>query len=79
MSAGWVWHPWNAVVVFDIARAVEDPEHLASDGCCKHPLNPEGEEDASATWLTADRLVSTTTLRGRSESPPWSWSDRQGR
>lgn len=60
LSAGWVWHPWSAVVVFDIARALEDPAHLASHGCCEDPLNPEGEEDVSATWLSADRLVSTT-------------------
>jgi hypothetical protein len=57
MSAGWVWHPWDAVVWFDIAAAVADPTLLdALDGS---PLsrNVSIAEECSAAWLDDDRIV----------------------
>jgi hypothetical protein len=57
MSAGWVWHPWDAVIWFDIAAAVADPTLLdALDGS---PLsrNVSIAEECSAAWLSDDRIV----------------------
>lgn len=28
LSAGWVWHPWDTIQLFDIAQALETPESL---------------------------------------------------
>jgi hypothetical protein len=57
MSAGWVWHPWDAVIWFDIAAALADPTLLdALDGS---PLsrNVSLAEECSAAWLGDDRIV----------------------
>jgi hypothetical protein len=57
LSAGWVWHPWGAVVCFDIALALTDPHHLDridhlpySGGVCL-------AEERSACWLNDDRIA----------------------
>jgi hypothetical protein len=59
LSAGWLWHPWDAVVFFDLARAIEDPQHLSSaaDG----PLGDSDSEASSATWLTDHAAVVATS------------------
>lgn len=59
LSAGWVWHPWDAVVFFDVARALEDPRHLGSsaDGS----LGDSDWEDSSATWLTDEAAAVATS------------------
>jgi hypothetical protein len=54
LSAGWVWHPWSAVVWFDISRALKDPLHLDRG----EPVR-SGREEASACWLDDDLLVAT--------------------
>lgn len=54
VSAGWIWHPWNAVVCFEIAQALADPQHL-DRGEIVRPNS--GYEEASACWLDDDRLV----------------------
>jgi hypothetical protein len=28
LSAGWVWHPWNTIQLYDIAQALQSPESL---------------------------------------------------
>ena len=58
LSAGWVWHPWNAVCWFDVAGCLEDPTSL--DSVMKH--SPQAfhvglTEEASACWQTDDRLL----------------------
>jgi hypothetical protein len=57
MSAGWVWHPWDAVVWFDVAAALAEPTSLdALDGS---PLsrNVSIAEESSAAWLDDDRIL----------------------
>jgi hypothetical protein len=52
LSAGWIWHPVDAVHVFDITTALNDPTHLDGAGL---PLNVWGDESSAAflndKWL----------------------------
>lgn len=57
LSAGWVWHPWDAVVWYDVADALHDPTtldvlqgaELSRDVCLA--------EESSAAWLDDDTLL----------------------
>lgn len=31
LSAGWIWHPWDTIQLFDIAQAIKEPESLDRD------------------------------------------------
>ena len=56
LSAGWLWHPWDAVAVYDIAEALRDPSHLdATPGC--NPRHVEGVPESSACWLSESQLL----------------------
>lgn len=56
-SAGWVWHPWDSVLVFDLPAALRDPRLL--DGLVSMPgsRNIGLAEESSAAWLGAERLA----------------------
>jgi hypothetical protein len=59
-SAGWVWHPYGIVEVFDLRDAIADPATL--DGSGLLPTSPgDDAEIAAAVWLDADRLAVATT------------------
>ncbi|MDN3023754.1 hypothetical protein [Streptomyces sp. S.PB5] len=59
LSAGWFWHPYGVVEVFDLAGALTDPAVL--DGRGVLPLDPGIDaEVASACWLDDDRLAVAT-------------------
>jgi hypothetical protein len=54
LSAGWVWHPWSAVVSFDIEQALVEPAHLDRG----EPIAPQQRyEEGSACWLDDDVIV----------------------
>lgn len=54
MSAGWVWHPWDAVVWFDVAATLADPTLLDKlDDAAQTPL----AEQSSAAWLNHDQIL----------------------
>jgi hypothetical protein len=58
LSAGWVWHPWDAVVYFDIGTAIRDPTHL--DSLTAHSpfaFNVSLAEESSACWLSDDQVA----------------------
>lgn len=55
LSAGWYWHPYGEVYVFDVARALADPAHL-DDGAATEPMPVRGEAD-TACWLDDDRIA----------------------
>jgi hypothetical protein len=57
LSAGWVWHPFDAVALFDIASSLEDPRRLDSNEGV--PYGPIGAavEEASAAFIDDDRLM----------------------
>jgi hypothetical protein len=57
LSAGWVWHPWSAVISFHVERALSNPRHL--DEVNALPYSGEGclAEESSACWLDEDRIA----------------------
>jgi hypothetical protein len=59
LSAGWLWHPYGIVEVFDLDDALTDPAVL--DGRGVLPLDPGTDaEVVSACWLDGDRLAVAT-------------------
>ena len=53
LSAGWVWHPLDAVAFFDVAEALRNPEHLdAIDWCAPRSRYVGLAEESSACWLS---------------------------
>ena len=68
LSAGWLWHPYGVVEVFDLASALTDPAVLDGHGV---PLDPGVDaEVVSACWLDGDRLAVATEgeFRGDEET-----------
>lgn len=60
LSAGWVWHPYGILRVYDLAAALADPATLDGPGVL--PTSPGLDaEVASACWLDADRIAVATT------------------
>jgi hypothetical protein len=58
LSAGWAWHPWSAVVYYEVAKALSDPRHLDGlDECAPSSLNVGLAEEGSACWQTTDRVL----------------------
>lgn len=58
LSAGWVWHPWDAVVYFDIAEALRDPSHLDSiEWRLSTSRNVGLAEESFACWQTETRSI----------------------
>jgi len=59
LSAGWLWHPYGVVEVFDLTSALTDPAVLDGPGVL--PLDPGIDaEVVSACWLDGDRLAVAT-------------------
>jgi hypothetical protein len=56
-SAGWVWHPWGAVLCFDIERALVDPYHLDRIDPLPYSGNVCLAEESSACWLDDHRIA----------------------
>ena len=58
-SAGWVWHPFEAVMLYDLQRAMVEPGHL--DAFSEHaPLEQTFDLEVEGTGVTfdeANRLV----------------------
>jgi hypothetical protein len=58
LSAGWVWHPWDIVEFFDVARALADRCHLdRGDRVSPYSGNVCLAEESSACWLDDDGMV----------------------
>lgn len=57
LSAGWVWHPWDAVSFYDLAEALRDPRHLDEVHGLPHSAHFGLAEESSAAWLSDDRVV----------------------
>lgn len=57
-SAGWLWHPWDAVSVYDVQATLVDPRHLDSiHGVSPHTRNVCLAEESAAAWLDEDHLI----------------------
>jgi hypothetical protein len=57
LSAGWVWHPLDAVLWFDVAAALTDPRALDRLVGSEQSRIAGLAEETSATWLDDDTLV----------------------
>ncbi|MCC6750302.1 MAG: hypothetical protein IT371_21740 [Deltaproteobacteria bacterium] len=57
LSAGWVWHPWDAVVWFDLSAALGDPTLLDALEGASCSRNVCLAEESSAAWLDDDLLL----------------------
>ena len=55
LSAGWVWHPWDVAVFYDLMAAKETPSLL--DKCDRSISGIEADEISSAVFLTSDRVL----------------------
>jgi hypothetical protein len=59
LVAGWVWHPYGVVQLFDLEEAVARPESLDEHApLADFPIDAEVE---AACWLDNDRVVVATT------------------
>jgi len=56
LDNGWVWHPLSIVVVYDVVRALREPEHLSSSGIALE-LGDAFDGDVAAATFSGDRLV----------------------
>ena len=61
LSAGWEWHPWGAVVCFDIALALTDSHHLDHADHLPYSESVCLAEESSACWLDDDRIAVTAS------------------
>jgi hypothetical protein len=56
LDNGWVWHPLSIVAVYDLARALREPEHLSSSGIALD-LGDAFDGEVDAATFSGDRLV----------------------
>lgn len=59
LSAGWFWHPYGIVEVFDLAGALTDPAVLDGSGVLPSDSGID-DEVVSACWLDGDRMAVAT-------------------
>ena len=57
LSAGWIWHPWSTVKVFDIEAALKDPNAL--DRALTIP--PAETELVAAEFMRDNRIVAASS------------------
>jgi len=60
LSAGWVWHPWDCLAVYDLHRALSEPATLDPLGNVFDPRRLVQAEVAGACFLGEDVVVSTS-------------------
>ena len=60
LSAGWVWHPWDVVVVFDLHAALATPSELDSAFGPFELGNLSNTEISGACFVGDDLIVSTS-------------------
>jgi len=61
VSAGWIWHPFDDAWVYDLMRAIEQPESLDTDPREDFPLSRTGVMITSAAFAEGGLLVLTST------------------
>jgi hypothetical protein len=67
LDNGWVWHPLTIVAVYDVARALREPEHLSSTGIALD-LGDTFDGDVEAAIFSGDRLIVAGGDAGRTLS-----------
>jgi hypothetical protein len=58
LSAGWFWHPWDWLLVYNVGAALLDPVTLDTDGVL--PKRSVAAEVASATFQDDDTVIICT-------------------
>lgn len=61
LSNGWVWQPMNAVCVYDIAQALDEPAHLSTAGLGLDFGSAFEEAEVDASTIIGNRLIATGT------------------
>jgi len=57
LSAGWIWHPLDCVVTFDIAEALRNSSHLDKGSWAPVSHDVSLTEESSACWQTNNRMI----------------------
>ena len=65
LSAGWIWHPWNDVAVYDINASLRDGAALDKS----LPLPSFDYEVVSAELISRDRMLITTSNETLDDDP----------
>ena len=65
LSAGWVWHPIDALKVYDVAEAISHPAHLDADLDWEFT---QASEIANAVFDSGSVLMTTGCLGSKKES-----------
>lgn len=61
LSAGWVWHPWSSVMIFDLEEAIREPRSLDGRGLIEGYEIANAEVEA-AVFLDSDTILVTTSF-----------------
>jgi len=70
LSAGWFWHPWEALMVFDLDAALADPKTLDGPGLAGDASwLPIAAEVAAATFCGDDCIAVATKGAERLDDP----------
>lgn len=69
LSAGWVWHPWGCVAVYDLHQALTEPTTLDSFGDVLGLRGLVQAEVAGACFLGEDIVISTSSEENEPEGP----------
>lgn len=87
LSAGWVWHPWGCVVVYDLPAALEDPRTLDSIGTDLFGMRGLLQAEISGACFVGDDVVVATSAEPNEPDGPddlgpnmlarWSMSQRR--
>jgi hypothetical protein len=67
-SAGWIWHPFNAVEWFDVDAALANPCSLDDGAEASAPFNVGLAEPSSAAWLDDTHLVIGASAQNADEA-----------
>lgn len=69
LSAGWVWHPWDVLAVYDLARALSQSDELDGLGSVLGIRGLANAEVSGACFVGADVIVSTGSEENDPDSP----------
>jgi hypothetical protein len=71
LSAGWVWHPWDAMLHFDVAASLSDPTHLDSlTWSAPSGPNVDLAGESSACWLSDELVAVGGSAEGENPKAP---------
>jgi hypothetical protein len=86
LSAGWIWHPWGCLMVYDLPGALADPARLDSYGDVFDLRGLIQAEVSGACFAGDDVVVSTSAEPNEPDGPDdlapnmlarWSTTDRR--